>query len=80
VVALGGSRARVWGRRLRGRGRGRWPARVRIMGYLMPCREDVMHDVLIRCIGMHIYRLHSGAATFSNIQKRRGPSVNIHDT
>jgi hypothetical protein len=47
------------------------------MGYLMPCREDVMHDVLIWCIGTHIYRLHSGAATSSNIQKRRGPSVNI---
>jgi hypothetical protein len=39
-----------------------------------------MHDVLIRCIGTHIYRLHGGAATSSNIQERRGPSVNIQDT
>jgi hypothetical protein len=33
-----------------------------------------------RCIGTHIYRLHGGAATSSNIQERRGPSVNIQDT
>jgi hypothetical protein len=39
-----------------------------------------MHDVLIRCIGTHIYRLHGGATTSSNIQERRGPSVNIQDT
>jgi hypothetical protein len=39
-----------------------------------------MHDVLIKCIGTHIYRLHGGAATSSNIQERRGPSVNIQDT
>jgi hypothetical protein len=39
-----------------------------------------MHDVLIRRIGTHIYRLHGGAATSKNIQERRGPSVNIHDT
>jgi hypothetical protein len=34
-----------------------------------------MHDVFIRCIGTHIYRLHGGAATSSNIHDRRGPSV-----
>jgi hypothetical protein len=39
-----------------------------------------MHDVLIRCIGTHIYRLHGGAVTSSNIQERGGPSVNIQDT
>jgi hypothetical protein len=39
-----------------------------------------MHDVLITCIGTHIYRLHGGAATSSNIQEMRGPSVNIQDT
>jgi hypothetical protein len=37
----------------------------------------VMHDVLIRCIGTLIYRLHGRTATSSNIQERRGPSVNI---
>jgi hypothetical protein len=58
-LGFGGAAAR-WGG-------GRRPARVRIVGCLIPCREDVMHDILIRCIGMHVYRLHVGAATSSNI-------------
>jgi hypothetical protein len=71
-------RLRWWGRGAAALGGSR--ARVRIVGCLIPCREDVMHDVLIRCIGTHIYRLHGGTTMSSTIQKRRGPSVNIQDT
>jgi hypothetical protein len=42
-----------------GRERG-WLARVRIAGCLIPYREVVMHDVLIRCICTYIYRYTVG--------------------
>jgi hypothetical protein len=74
-----GSRLGFGGRRPGGE-EGRRPTWVRIVGYLIPCREDVMHNILIRCIGTHIYKLHDGATTSSNIQERRKPNVNIQNT
>jgi hypothetical protein len=52
--------ARVWWAAAGWGEEGQRPARVRIVGCLIPYREDVMHDILIRCIGSHIYRLHGG--------------------
>jgi hypothetical protein len=55
VAVQEGSRPRVWWRRPRGGEREGRPVRVRIVGCLIPCREAVIHDVLINCIGTYIY-------------------------
>jgi hypothetical protein len=39
-------------------------------------REDVMHYLLIRFTGMHIYRYTVGPP-YPRLYKRRGPSVNV---